>query len=119
MDIEQYRIHCIKKPNVTEEFPFDSNTLVFKVCGKMFALLDVESFNSVNLKCDPEKAVQLRETYDGVKPGYHMSKVHWNTVLCDGSIPDKLILEWTDDSYNLVWNSLPARVRKELEDKIK
>jgi len=116
MDIEKYRIHCIKKPRVTEEFPFDSNTLVFKVGGKMFALLDVEAFKSVNLKCNPEKAVLLRETFDGVTPGFHMNKVHWNTVLCDGSIPDKLILEWTDESYNSVWKSLSARVRKEMEE---
>ncbi|MFM9944948.1 MAG: MmcQ/YjbR family DNA-binding protein [Bacteroidia bacterium] len=114
MDIELYRIFCLKKPGVTEEFPFDSRTLVFKVCGKMFSLLDVESFDSINLKCDPEKAIQLREEYPGVIPGFHMNKNHWNTVTCDDSIPDKLIYEWTDDSYNLVLNSLPLRVRNEL-----
>ena len=114
MDIELYRIYCLNKPGVTEEFPFDNRTLVFKVCGKMFSLLDIETFDSINLKCDPEKAIQLRELYPGVIPGYHMNKKHWNTVGCDGSISDKLILEWTDDSYNLVLNSLPLKVRKEI-----
>lgn len=114
MDIELYRIYCLEKPGVTEEFPFDNRTLVFKVCGKMFSLLDIESFDSINLKCEPEKAIQLREHYPSVIPGYHMNKKHWNTVSCDGSIPDKLILEWTNDSYNLVLNSLSIRVRKEL-----
>ena len=111
MDIELYRQFCINKPGVTEEFPFDNRTLVFKVGGKIFVLLDIESFSSINLKCDPEKAIQLREHHPGVIPGYHMNKKHWNTVSCDGSIPDKLILEWTDDSYNLVLNSLPRKLR--------
>lgn len=111
MDIEEYRRWCIQKTGVTEEFPFDNKTLVFKVYGKMFSLLDVEDFESVNLKCDPEIAIQLREEYSGVKPGYHMSKKHWNTVSCDGSIPDKLILKWTDDSYQLVFDSLPKKIK--------
>jgi len=115
MDIEFYRSYCIGKQGVTEEFPFDKNTLVFKVCGKMFSLLDVDSFDSVNLKCDPERAVQLREKYPAVIPGYHMNKVHWNTVKLDGSISDHLILEWTDDSYELVFNSLPKSIKKSLE----
>ena len=89
MDIDLYRIYCLEKPGVTEEFPFDNRTLVFKVCGKMFSLLDIESFDSINLKCEPEKAMQLREQYPSVIPGYHMNKKHWNTVNCDGSIPDK------------------------------
>jgi len=114
MDIEEYRRWCIQKTGVTEEFPFDNKTLVFKVFGKMFSLLDVEEFESINLKCDPEIAIQLREEYPGVKPGYHMSKKHWNTVSCDGSIPDKLILKWTDDSYELVFNSLPLKIRKSI-----
>jgi len=116
MDIEVYRAWCIQKPGVTEEFPFDNQTLVFKVFGKMFSLLDIENFESVNLKCDPEVAIQLREEYAGVKPGYHMSKKHWNTVSCDGSIPDKLILKWTDDSYNLVFNSLPLKIKKSISE---
>lgn len=115
MDIEQYREYCIAKPGVTEEFPFDENTLVFKVMGKMFALCDVQAFESINLKCEPEKAVELREQYDGVTAGYHMSKKHWNTVVMDGSINDKLIRGWIDDSYNLVVAGLPKKVQAELK----
>lgn len=114
MDIEFYRLHCLNKPGVTESFPFDSETLAFKVCGKIFALTDIENFNSINLKCDPEKAILLREHYTGVKPGYHMNKVHWNTVSCDGSIADYLIYEWTDHSYQLVATSLPGKLKKQL-----
>jgi predicted DNA-binding protein (MmcQ/YjbR family) len=112
MDIEIFRNYCIEKPGVTESFPFDSQTLVFKVGGKMFALSDVEHFNSVNLKCDPELAVQLRERFSAVTPGYHMNKTHWNTVLCDGSVSDPLIFEWIDHSYQLVFNSLPKKIKE-------
>lgn len=115
MDIEFYRAYCISKNGVTEQFPFDSNTLVFKVGGKMFSLLNIDNFDSINLKCDPEKAIQLREQFPGVIPGFHMNKNHWNTVSCEGSVPDKLILEWTDDSYNLVLNSLPKKLRFDLK----
>ena len=104
----------MSKPGVTESFPFDNKTLVFKVMGKMFALCDVDSFQGVNLKCDPAKAIELREQFEGVKPGYHMSKTHWNTVEMDGSIPDDLFREWIDDSYNLVVAKLPASLRSQL-----
>lgn len=115
MNIEAFRSYCLGKKGVTEDFPFDENTLVFKVMGKMFALTDLENFESVNLKCDPEKAVQLREEFPAVLPGYHMSKRHWNTVLMDGSIPDKLIKTWIDDSYNLVVVSLSKQLQLELK----
>lgn len=114
MDIEKFRMYCLSKPGVTEEFPFDENVLVFKVMGKIFALTDVDLFVSVNLKCDPEKAVELRELYPAVLPGYHMNKKHWNTVLMDGSLTDKLILEMVEDSYKLVVSNLPKAVKKEL-----
>lgn len=114
MNIETFRDYCISKRHVTEEFPFDQSTLVFKVAGKMFALCDVELFESANLKCNPEKAVQLREEYNGIKPGYHMNKVHWNTVQMNLDVPDKLILELIDHSYNLVFASLPKRLQAEL-----
>jgi len=91
---------------VTEEFPFGEDTLVFKVMGKIFALTDVELFESINLKCDPEKAVQLREEYPAVLPGYHMNKKHWNTVLMNEGLADRAIGEWIDDSYDLVVASL-------------
>jgi predicted DNA-binding protein (MmcQ/YjbR family) len=116
LNVEQFRSYCLDKRAVTEEFPFGEDTLVFKVMGKMFALADVTVFESINLKCDPEQAVQLREQYPGVLPGYHMNKKHWNTVLMDGSLPDKLTMSWIDDSYNLVVASLPARVKAELRE---
>jgi len=100
---------------VTEEFPFDENTLVFKVMGKMFALTNLDSFESINLKCDPEDGVQLREQYSSVLPGYHMNKKHWITVLMDGSIPDKLIQEWIEQSYQLVASSLTKSQKIDLD----
>ncbi len=106
MDIEKYRTYCLDKKGVTEEFPFDANILVFKVMGKIFALTDVTTFSSINLKCDPAEAVELRETHQAVIPGYHMNKKHWNIVLMDNSLPDKLILSWIDKSYELVASSL-------------
>lgn len=115
MDIEEFRVYCLGKGGVTEEFPFDANTLVYKVAGKMFALTDLENFESVNLKCDPERAIELREQYSQVLPGYHMNKKHWNTVVVDGMLPDFLIKEWIDDSYALVVASLPVKIRKELD----
>ena len=100
---------------MTEEFPFDSETLVFKVMGKMFALTNVSSFESLNLKCDPEEAAELRETYDAVRPGYHMNKKHWNTVLMDGTLSDKLVRTWVDKSYQLVASSLTKAQKLALE----
>jgi len=114
MNIEQFRDYCIQKYGVTEEFPFDENTLVFKVMGKMFALIDVNLFESVNLKCDPEQAVMLRENYAAVKPGYHMNKKHWNTIEFDGSLTDKEIFHWVNHSYDLVVSKLPKKIRNEV-----
>jgi len=115
MNIEELREYCISKPMVTEEFPFDENTLVFKVAGKMFALTDLEDDFTVNIKCDPEIAIELREQHpDSVLPGYHMSKKHWNTIIIDGRIPDKLIYQWIDDSYNLVVSKLPKVKREQI-----
>lgn len=115
MNIEEYREYCMAKPGVTEDFPFDEQVLVFKVMGKMFALADVDLFVSINLKCDPERAIELRETYDAVQPGYHMNKKHWNTVEMDGSIGDKLIKEWIDHSYELVVKGLPKKDQQVLK----
>lgn len=115
MDIESYRTYCLSKKGVTEEFPFDNETLVFKVMGKMFALTSVTNFSSINLKCDPEEAIGLRETYEAVQPGYHMNKKHWNTVLMDGTLSDKLVLSWIDKSYLLVASSLPKTLKMALE----
>lgn len=109
MNIEEYHNYCLSKAGVTEEFPFDEETLVFKVMGKMFALTDVDHFVSINLKCDPERAIELREIYSGILPGYHMSKKHWNTVMIDGSVDDQLLIELIDHSYNLVVAGLPKK----------
>lgn len=107
MNIEQIREYCLKKKGITEEFPFDEETLVFKVVGKIFLLALLESIPlQINLKCDPEKAIELREEYEAVQPGYHMNKKHWNTIIIDGTVPAKKILEWIDDSYNLVVSGL-------------
>jgi predicted DNA-binding protein (MmcQ/YjbR family) len=115
LNVEQFRSYCLAKRGVTEEFPFGEETLVYKVMGKMFALADVTLFESINLKCDPEQAVELREEHPAVQPGYHMNKKHWNTVLMDGSLPDKLVKNWIDNSYNLVVASLPAKVKAEMK----
>jgi predicted DNA-binding protein (MmcQ/YjbR family) len=113
MFLDDLRNHCIQKPGVSEGFPFDQKTLVFKVFGKMFALMDVEIFESVNLKCDPEWAIELRERFQAVRPGFHMNKKHWNTVSLFEDVNDKLLLELVDQSYHLVYASLPKKIRDE------
>ena len=116
MNIESFRKYCLQKVGATEDFPFDNQTLVFKVLGKMFALTDLTLFESVNLICAPVKALQLRAAHLGVTPGYHMNKKHWNTVKIDGSIPDALLYQWIDDSYQLVINKLPRAMRDQLKE---
>ncbi|OIN57330.1 MmcQ/YjbR family DNA-binding protein [Arsenicibacter rosenii] len=116
MNIESLREYCLSRPAATESFPFGETTLVFKVGGKIFALTDIEAKPlQVNLKCDPELAAQLREEFDAVKPGYHMNKKHWNTVVIDGGIRDSQVREWVDHSYELVRKSLPKAIRDSLE----
>lgn len=114
MNIEELREYCISKKGVTECFPFDEVTLVFKVGGKMFALTNLDGDPTVNLKCDPERAVELREQYSSIIPGYHMNKLHWNTVCLDGTLPEKLIVELIDMSYQLVLESLPKAKKAEV-----
>lgn len=115
MNIEALQAYCLSKAGVTEEFPFGDETLVYKVVGKIFALSSLDSTPlSINLKCDPERALQLREEYDCVRPGFHMNKKHWNTVVVDGSVKDALIREWIDHSYELVVASLPKKTREQL-----
>jgi predicted DNA-binding protein (MmcQ/YjbR family) len=115
MNIDQIREYCLRKKGVTEEFPFDEETLVFKVAGKIFLLASLESIPlQINLKCDPEKAIELREEYVSVQPGYHMNKKHWNTVILDGSIPARKMFEWIDSSYNLVVAGLSKSFRNGL-----
>ncbi len=115
MNIEAYRNFCLSFPGVTEDLPFDDNTLCFKVMGKIFSLCNIENFESVNLKCDPVKAIELREMYPEVIPGYHMNKKHWNTVNMHGNLPDDLIKEWITDSYNLVVMGLTKKDRNKLK----
>jgi predicted DNA-binding protein (MmcQ/YjbR family) len=102
MNIEILREYCLNKPDVTEGFPFGEDTLVFKVQGNLFALFNLEGDLTVNLKCDPVYAIELREKYPAVIPGYHMNKKYWNTVIIDGSIPDSELFKWIDLSYGLV-----------------
>ncbi len=115
MNIEEFREFCIRKPYVTEEFPFGPDILVFKVAGKMFALTGLDSpVFTVNLKCDPYYSEQLREKYSEVQPGYHMSKKHWNTVDFEGSLSEEFLIELIEISYKLVVESLTKTKRKEL-----
>ncbi|TXB68965.1 MmcQ/YjbR family DNA-binding protein [Phaeodactylibacter luteus] len=115
MDIESFRAYCLEKPGVTEDLPFGPDTLVFKVMGKMFALtgLDEAEFRA-NLKCDPDRAVELREQYPQIRPGWHMNKKHWNTVVFEDGLPERLLRELIDHSYELVASKLPKKVQAEL-----
>ncbi len=117
MHIEQLRNYCLSKKAVTESFPFDEETLVFKVAGKIFLLAALDEVPlQFNVKCNPDKAIELREQYEGsILPGYHMNKTLWNTVKCTDSIQDNLILEMIDHSYNEVIKSLPKKLQKTLE----
>jgi predicted DNA-binding protein (MmcQ/YjbR family) len=112
MNIEEFREYCLTKKGISEEFPFDAHTLVFKVMGKMFALVALERLPSqVNLKCVPERAIELREDHDGaITPGYHMSKVHWNTIMIE-QVPPKLICELVDHSYELVVSKFTKKLK--------
>jgi predicted DNA-binding protein (MmcQ/YjbR family) len=116
LNIEELRDYCLQKPAATEGFPFGEDTLVFKVGGKIFLLTGLKSGNSFNAKCDPERAVDLREHYSEIIPGYHMNKKMWNTVYMDGSLPHKLLFELIDHSYELVVQSLPKKIRAEIDE---
>lgn len=116
MNIEEFRVYCVQKKGVTEEFPFDVDTLVFKVMGKMFALTSLKRLPSqVNLKCNPDRALDLREAYDGtIIPGYHMSKIHWNTLYLE-SLSPKLVKELIDHSYELVVAKFTKKIKQALD----
>lgn len=118
MNIQQLYEFCLNKKGVTEHFPFDEDTLVFKVGGKMFCLTSLSEWEkgtpSLNLKCDPEKAILLREEFEAVKPGYHMSKVHWNTVSIGNDVTNTLLLDLINHSYELVFNSLSKKLQQEI-----
>lgn len=118
MTISDFYDYCLAKKGVTEHFPFDEDTLVFKVGGKMFALSSLTGWEnntpSVNLKCEPERALELRAEYEGIKPGYHMSKVHWNTVSVNSDVSLSLLKELIDHSYELVFKSLTKKIQAEI-----
>jgi predicted DNA-binding protein (MmcQ/YjbR family) len=114
MNAEEIRDYCLHKPATEETMPFGDDNLVFKVGGKMFLLVSLDTGNRFNAKCDPERAIELREQYSEVQPGYHMNKTHWNTVYTDGSLTRKQLCELIDHSYQLVVQSLPKKVRQEL-----
>ena len=112
MELDALRAHCLSKPGTTEGYPFGPGALVIKVAGKLFAIIaDEEDPLTVSLKCDPEEALMLRSAYPAVNPGYHLNKRHWNTVMLDGSVPDRQIRDWIDDSYDLVVETLPRAKR--------
>jgi predicted DNA-binding protein (MmcQ/YjbR family) len=120
MNIQQLYDYCLSKKGVTEHFPFDEDTLVFKVGGKMFCLTSLKDWESgtpsLNLKCDPERALELRAEYDAITAGYHMSKVHWNTVAFHSDVNDKMMRELINHSYELVFKSLTKKVQSEAEN---
>ena len=120
MNLETFYEYCLSKKAVTEHFPFDKDTLVFKVGGKMFALSSLSQWEkgqpSVNLKCDPERAEELRAEYDDIQPGFHMSKTHWNTINLNKSVSDEFVKELIDHSYELVFISLTKKSQNEIID---
>lgn len=112
MNLDQFRDYCLAKEFVTEEFPFGPETLVYKVKGKIFAITGLDSDQlKVNLKCDPERAIELRSLHEEIIPGYHMNKQHWNTVYFEGRLSNKLLCELIDHSYKLIYDSLPAKLK--------
>lgn len=120
MDIQQFYEFCLSKKGVTEHFPFDEETLVFKVGGKMFCLTSLNEWEkgtpSLNLKCNPERAEELRAEYEAIIPGWHMSKIHWNTVAFNSDVSDKMMCELINHSYELVYNSLTKKIQKEIDE---
>ena len=114
MNIEEFRSYCLNKKGVEESLPFSPTSLVFKVGNKMFALTDLDKFIFVNLKCDPERSIEYREQFDGIQPGWHMSKKHWNSVSTSEDVSDDFMKELIDHSYDLVVSSLTKKVRESL-----
>ena len=114
MDLELIREYCLSKPATNESVPFNETTLVFKVMNKIFCLLNSNPPFSINLKCLPEKAIELREEYNEISPGFHMNKKHWNTIELEGNLSRDLIKEMIDDSYSLVVEKMPKKDREKL-----
>ncbi|MFV5691046.1 MmcQ/YjbR family DNA-binding protein [Flavobacterium sp. LT1R49] len=120
MNLETYYEYCLSKKGVTEHFPFDEDTLVFKVGGKIFALSSLNQWEkgqpAVNLKCDPERAQVLRAEYDAIQPGFHMNKMHWNTIAVNRDVQDAFFKELIDHSYELVFKSLTKKIQLEIQE---
>ena len=116
MNIEELREYCLQKPGTTEGLPFGEDTLVFKVGDKIFLLTSLVTGNRFNAKCDPERAIELREQFDEIVPGFHMNKKHWNTVHMDGRLTRKQLNELIDHSYELVLSSLPKKLQEEIRN---
>ncbi|MEZ5044288.1 MAG: MmcQ/YjbR family DNA-binding protein [Saprospiraceae bacterium] len=115
MNIEAFHVYCMNKKGVEETFPFGEETLVFKVMGKMFALTGLDDIEfKVNLKCDPDWAIELRETYPAIQAGWHMSKKHWNTVHFEEGLEDKFLCQLIDHSYDLVVSGLSKKMKEAL-----
>jgi predicted DNA-binding protein (MmcQ/YjbR family) len=118
MDIESLRNYCLSKAAAEETLPFGPDTLVYKVGGKIFLICSMNAEPlQFNVKCDPEKVIELRERYECVQPGYHMNKKHWNTIVVDGTVSNSMLKEWIDDSYELIVDSLPAKAKAQLKSK--
>lgn len=115
MNIEEIRDYCLTKPGVTEDMPFGEDTLVFRVGEKLFLLTSLSQGDRFNVKCDPERAIELREQHTEVQPGYHMNKKHWNTVHTDGNLSRRQICDMIDHSYDLVLKSLPKSIRERIK----
>ncbi len=115
MNVETFRAYCLAKPGTSESLPFGGDTLVFKVGSKLFALTNIENFESVNLKCNPEKAIELRDQFHAIIPGFHMNKKHWNTVIINGDVNTQLLKELIDHSYFLVYSSLTKKEQLNFE----
>jgi predicted DNA-binding protein (MmcQ/YjbR family) len=114
MNIIEFREYCLSFNGASEGLPFGNDTFVFKVKGKIFCLTGIDDFEFINLKCDPDHAIVLREKYPAVTPGYHMNKTHWNSIIMDSPVPDTLVQEWIEDSYKLVVAGLPKKNQEEL-----
>lgn len=119
MDILELRAYCLSLPLADEATPFDETTLVYRVAGKMFMLADIDDPEWINLKCDPDRAIELRDRYAEVLPGYHMNKRHWNTVRLDGDLPERFVREWIADSYRLVVRGLPKARQAEIAELVR
>jgi predicted DNA-binding protein (MmcQ/YjbR family) len=115
LNLDQFRNYCLSKKSTTESTPFDEQTLVMKVAGKIFAITNIDDFASINLKVDPEYGIELRERYNSIQPAFHMNKKHWISVLNDGKVGDKFLKELIDQSYSLVVSKLSKRDRLSIE----